>query len=340
MPHCKINKNLCEDENMKKITAIIVTCMLLCVLAVPVMAADDGPVITLQPQSPTYTQYDVALYIVKAEGKNLSATWYLQWQGKEYNISKIGGSMQPWEAYAGESYGARKLDDNTFSYTFEGIEYDMDGAMIWCVISDGTNTVTSQKVRVSVKDFGLPPRIVDFPAQLTVEQGEEAELRCVATSPAENVQLTYRWFETKTGSMDDMEAVTEAETADFLVVDTSVVGTRNYLCLVETSEGGIAYSSIVPVTVTKKTEAPDNPVQNPDDPVQDPDDTPDKPDDSDKAEDIKQEQSQETVKQPENTNGTQKTPQEGTPWWALVLVGVAAAAAGVGVAVLLVKKKG
>jgi len=328
---------------MKKLIAIIVTCMLLCVLAVPALAAGDGPVITLQPQSPTYTQYDVALYIVKAEGKNLSATWYLQWQGKEYNISKIGGAMQPWEAYAGESYGARKLDDNPSSYPFEGIDYDLDGAMIWCVISDGANTVTSQKVRVSVKDFGMPPLIVDFPAQVTVEQGEEAELRCVATSPAENVQLTYRWYETKTGSMDDMEAITEAETADFLVVDTSVVGTRNYLCQVSTSEGGIAYSSIVPVTVTKKAEAPDTPVDSPDTPVENPDnqkpDDSEKPDEPQQGEDIKQEVTEEKV---ESLGSNLEKPQNegGTPWWVLVLVGVVAAGAGVGVAVLLVKKKG
>ena len=143
---------------MKKILSIALCCLLLCALAASVMAASDGPVITLQPQSPTYTQYDVALYIVKAEGTNLTATWYLDWLGETYNISDTSGAMQDWEPYAGETYGPQQPDANTFTYTFGGIEYDLDGAYIWCVIEDGHNTVTSQKVRVSVKDFGAPPQ--------------------------------------------------------------------------------------------------------------------------------------------------------------------------------------
>ena len=58
----------------------------------------------------------MAIYTVKVSGTNLSATWYMEWLGDTYTISDIGGSIQPWEGYAGESYGARKLDDNTFAY--------------------------------------------------------------------------------------------------------------------------------------------------------------------------------------------------------------------------------
>ncbi|MBE6917506.1 MAG: hypothetical protein E7470_06395 [Ruminococcaceae bacterium] len=312
---------------MKKILSIALCCLLLCALAVSAMAASDGPVITLQPQSPTYTQYDVALYIVKAEGTNLTATWYLDWLGQTYNISDTSGAMQDWEPYAGETYGPQQPDANTFTYTFGGIEYDMDGAHIWCVIEDGHNTVTSQKVRVSVKDFGAPPSILEIPAQVTVEQGAEAEIRCVATSPAEDVQLTYRWFETTTGSMNDISAVTDAQQSDSLKLDTSVVGTRNYVCQVSTSDGGIAYSSIVPVTVTEKT--PDLPTENPDDT---------EPDNSQPTESTEQKQPTDETKPAGNE---QDKPQKdnGAPWWSLVLVGLAAAGAGVGVAVLLVKKK-
>ena len=39
----------------------------------------------------------------------------------------LGGGMQPWEAYAGDAYGPRQLDSNTFAFIFEGIEYDLDG---------------------------------------------------------------------------------------------------------------------------------------------------------------------------------------------------------------------
>lgn len=80
--------------------------------------------------------------------------------------------MQDWETYAGESYGARKLDDNTFVFVFEGIEYDLDGAYIWCVIEDGYYNVTSQKNRISVGNENIPPEIVSIPSELTVEQGD------------------------------------------------------------------------------------------------------------------------------------------------------------------------
>ena len=330
---------------MKKKICIILTCILLCVLASPAMAADEGPVITLQPQSPTYTPYSVALYIVKAEGENLTATWYMDFLGEEYNISDLGGTMQPWEPFAGASYGPRQLDANTFSYTFEGIEYDLDGARIWCVISDGTNSVTSQKVRVSVKDFGAPPRIVDIPAQITVEQYAEAEIRCVATSPAENVQLMWRWFETKTGLMEDMEAVTDFEHADFLVLDTTVIGTRYYFCQVMTTEGGIAYSSIVPVTVTEKVQVPNEPTNPPTEPTVPPTEPTDPPTEPTvpptEPTDPPVDTPNDPPKQPNENNGNTNNSKnsDGTSWPVLVLVGLGSAVAGVGMAVLVTKKK-
>lgn len=329
---------------MKKILSAVLCCLLLCALAVSVAAASKGPVITLQPQSPTYTQYDVALYVVKAEGTNLTATWYMEWMGKTYNISDTSGSMQDWEPFAGESYGPRQLDANTFSYTFEGIDYDLDGAMIWCVIEDGHYDVASQKVRVSVKDFGLPPRILEIPAQVTVEKDAEAEIRCVAVSPAENVQLTYRWFETVTGSMDDISAVTEVQQSDFLKVDTSAVGTRNYVCQVSTTDGGIAYSSIVPVTVTEKAvQETDAPTENPGSQIPDntqpaTDNTQPVTGNTQPTEAVKQEQPGATV-QPEDNDPDKSQGDNGLPWWILVLVGLAATGAGVGVAILLTKEK-
>lgn len=311
---------------MKKLISGAACLLLLCSLAVSILAAPEGPVITLQPQSPTYSQYSVAIYTVKAEGKNLSAIWYMQWQDKTYTISDIGGAMQAWEPYAGEAYGARKLDDNTFSFTFEGVERELDGAYIWCVIEDGYNDVTSQKARISVAEVGMPPMIVDIPAQLTVTQGEEAQIRCVASAPGES-QLSFLWYESDTGKLEDMRAVNRGtETADYIFCDTSAVGTRNYICKVETTDGGVAYSSFVPVTVKEKASKPQE--ETPEETTESTTDTapPEKPE---------QPQPQETIP----TIGAQQPPAEGMPWWAIVLIGLAGAAAGVGVAILLVKKK-
>lgn len=314
---------------------LAVLVMLSCVLAFA-SAVAEAPVITLQPQSPTYTKYDVAIYTVKAEGTNLSATWYMQWLDKTYTISDTGGAMQDWEPFAGESYGARQLDVNTFSFTFEGIEEDLDGAYIWCVIEDGHYDVTSQKVRVSVKEFGAPPMILDIPAQLTVAQGEQTQIRCVAQAPGE-MQLSFLWYETDTGNLEDIRAVNRGEeTSDFLICDTSVAGTRNYICKVETSEGGIAYSSYVPVTVTEKAAPPETTAQT--QPVpQETQETTEKPAEQTVAPTQPAETTQPTQPQ-EAADGMQQT-KSGLPWWVILLIGLTAAGAGFGVAVLLVKKK-
>lgn len=317
------------------------------------LAAPEGPAITLQPQSPNYPEYSVAIYTAKAEGTNLIATWYIEYENKTYNASQIGGAMQPWEAYAGESYGAKKLDDNTFAFIFEGIEDDLDGAYIWCVIEDGHYDVTSQKVRISVGNANTPPEIVSIPVQLTVEQGAEAEIRCVAKSPDDS-QLSFLWYETDTGRMEDMRAVNRGtETGDYMLCDTSNPGTRNYLCMVETSNGGVAYSSIVPVTVTEKVVVPQAPTetQTVTSPTTEPAAAQTQPtvpteiiQNTTAPAEIGSLDTSVPTEAAEPTEVTTKdrgdpTPQsDGLPWWILVLIGAAAAGVGVGTAIVLIKK--
>lgn len=240
---------------MRKGICLLLVFLIIGLLTVSAMAAPEKPEITQQPQSPNYPEYSVAIYTVKAEGTNLTATWYIEWQGKTYTASDIGGAMQPWEAYAGESYGARKLDDNTFAFIFEGIEYDLDGAYIWCVIEDGHYDVTSQKARISVGNPNSPPEIISIPSQITVEQGTYAEIRCVAKAP-DDTQLSFLWYESDTCRIEDIIAVNRGtETADYLICDTSYPGVRNYICFINTSDGGFANTSFVTVTVTPRLQS-------------------------------------------------------------------------------------
>ena len=234
---------------MKKVISLLLIVLLCGMLAVPALAAPEGPVITMQPQSPNYPEYSVAIYTVKATGTNLTATWYIEYQGKTYNASKIGGSMQPWEAYAGESYGAKKLDDDTFCFVFEGIEEELSGAEIWCEIEDGHYNVVSQVGHITVGNYGSPPEILSIPASITVKRGEEAEIRCIAKS-SDGSQLNFLWYETGTGKFEDMQAIDRgAETGDYMFCDTRTTGTRYYVCGITTSGGGMAYSSMVEVNV-------------------------------------------------------------------------------------------
>ena len=315
---------------MRKTFCLMPLVIMCCMLTIPAMAALEEPVITLQAQSPNYPEYSVAIYTVKAEGTNLKATWYMEWLGKTYTISDIGGAMQDWEPYAGESYGARKLDDNTFIFVFEGIEYDLDGAYIWCVIEDGHYSVTSQKNRISVGNENMPPEIVSIPSELTVEQGDLAEIRCVAKT-TDGSELSFLWYETDTGKREDIRAVNRGtETADYLICDTNNVGTRNYICLVTSANGGMTYSSVVPVTVTEKQMI-----------TADPNNSHESSDENTKP----SETNTETIVTDEvpDTNKTE-TPDvqhsnESFPWWAIVLLCVVTAGIGFGVAFVVIKKK-
>lgn len=234
---------------MKKVISLLLIVLLCGMLTVPALAAPEGPVITMQPQSPNYPEYSVAMYTVKATGTNLTATWYIEYQGKTYNASNIGGAMQPWEGYAGESYGAKKLDDNTFCFVFEGVEEELTGAKIWCEIEDGHYNVVSQVGHITVGNYGSPPEILSIPASVTVKRGEEAEIRCIAKS-TDGSQLNFLWYETGTGKYEDMQAIDRgAETGDYMLCDTRTLGTRYYVCGITTSSGGMAYSSMVEVNV-------------------------------------------------------------------------------------------
>ena len=232
---------------MKKKICLLLCLLLLCTLALPAVAAGSEPKITLQPQNYHYPQYSVAIYTVKAEGQTLHATWYLSYEGKTYNLSDNQNSFEPWEAYAGENYGPMEQGPNTFSWFFGGIEDGLNGAEIWCIIEDGHYDVTSQRAIITVQGSAMPPEILQMPASLTVNRGAEAELRCVARSNSD-AQLCFQWYETATGKLWDIRAL-DGEDSDYIFCSTESPGTRYYVCCVSDSNGGLVYSSVVPVTV-------------------------------------------------------------------------------------------
>lgn len=231
---------------MKKILSLLACLLLLCSLTV-LAGASNPPEITLQPQNYQYPEYSTAMYIVKASGTNLRATWYLEYEGKTYNISDMTNGIEPWEAYAGETYGPVQIDNNTFSCHFGGIEEELNGAEIWCVLEDGHYDVTSARAIITVQGSVSPPEILDIPASVTAYRGDLIEIRCVAKSHSD-AQLAFQWYETTTGKLQNIQALMEEE-ADYLFCSSEMVGTRYYVCCVTGSDGGMAYSSVVPVTV-------------------------------------------------------------------------------------------
>lgn len=232
---------------MKKFMAITLLILMLLPMLMHTSAAVE-PKITMQPQNPHYPEYAVASYTVKASGTNLHCYWYLEYEGKTYNLSDNTNGIEPWEGYAGESYGGVQEDANTFVWFFSGIEAGLNGAQIWCEIEDGHYSVTSDRAVITVQGSAMPPVIFDMPAAVTANRGDSVDIRCQAYAPGSS-QLSYTWYETTSGRLWDIKAIQPEEDSDFMFVDTSSVGTRYYVCGISTSDGGMTYSSVVPVTV-------------------------------------------------------------------------------------------
>jgi hypothetical protein len=140
----------------------------------------------------------------------------------------------------------------TFRYFFAGIGPELDGAKIYAVITNGHNEITTQKACIRVvEDAGTPP-VIMVSSGMEVYQGEPLELYCEASDPVGGT-LSYLWYQTSTGELEDIIAVNRgSEDKDTLRVDTSTPGTYYYVCGVDTSNGGSAYSSVIPVTVYYK----------------------------------------------------------------------------------------
>ena len=245
---------------MKK-TICLLFCLVILAAAAIVVSADafDEPVIVLQPQNYVFPENGEAIYTVKAYGNGtLTCNWFLEYGGVTYNLS---GPYQPspWEDHAGNYWGSRKVDENTFEYFFEGIKPGLDGASIYCVIEDGHNDVTSQKAIIMVSGEHQPP-VISVPASMEVYQGTFLQLYCSATTDS-GLEMSYIWYETHTGRLPEIKAVmTEDSYSDTFTVDTSTPGTRYYVCMVSLENGAYAYSSVIPVTVTEKKKPEPTPI--------------------------------------------------------------------------------
>ena len=73
---------------MKKIVAILLLCMLLVGMLHLSAAAATDMYILAQPQNYVYNEGAVAIYYVTVAGENLQCTWYLDYDGKTYNLSE------------------------------------------------------------------------------------------------------------------------------------------------------------------------------------------------------------------------------------------------------------
>ena len=99
--------------------------------------------------------------------------------------------------------------------------------------------------------------IVNVPEYIDTYQEETVDLYCYASDPLGG-ELSYIWYSSSTDDMATMTAVNRGtETSDTLRVETSFVGVTYYWCLVESTSGDSAYSSVCRITVYEKLNTPD-----------------------------------------------------------------------------------
>ena len=253
---------------MKKLFSVMIAALMIFALSSFVFAADPEPVITLQPQNYTIPAGTTAVYRVEAEGTNLRATWYIEFMGETFDMTPEMGSEQ-WRAYVGEGTGATRDDENEniFYLNLVNVKSELSGAKIYCEIEDGHYLVRSDSAYVTVSDGAAPYPYVGVPSYVRASLGENTKIECIA-SPSDASALSYVWYETPDGDLPGIMAINRGEeTKSTLVVDTSAVGVRYYVCMVTTANGGVTYSSTVKVEVVDDGVASDTKILTSDLPV-------------------------------------------------------------------------
>ena len=238
---------------MKKATAVLIFILILATFALTPSLAAGNIVITRQPQNGTFPENSVASWSVEAAGDNLSYHWFIVYKGVTYDTNKSFAEGHPWQdGVVGSGYGS---NDKGNTFFINGIGSALDGAEIYCIVSNKTGSVTSARAYISVGGSKSPPEL-KVSASVRVEKGKVLKLYCDAKASDGDEVKSYLWYETTTGKLKDIVAIGAnegySEKDPILVCDTGKAGTRYYVCYVETKLGGKAYSSVIPVTVVEK----------------------------------------------------------------------------------------
>lgn len=234
----------------KKILLALLLSLLAVVTVIPQALAAETITITKQPQNRSFPENASASWSVEAAGDGLVYDWFIVYGGTAYNTKRSFAEGHPWQdGVSGDGYGC---NDKGNVFFINGIGAALNGAQIYCVVSDGTYSVTSSAAYITVGAPASPPEIV-VPAYAETEKGGSLELLCQAAAPEGDSIASYLWYETTTGKLEDIVAIGakegREENRSVLVCDTSKTGTRYYVCAVNTGKGGMGYSSVIAVTV-------------------------------------------------------------------------------------------
>lgn len=239
---------------MKRIVAGVLLFVLAlgCLTGTPASAAETEPYIIVQPSSPEYPENAVAVYTCEAFGANLTFDWYMVYEGTAYRLADADGS-QPWAAHTVNS--GTNATASAGTCFFEGILPGLNGAELYCVVEDGHYSVRSMSAVICVGASAMPPQL-RVVGSMEVYRDEPCDLYCGVEMDGSKT-YAYTWYQSGTGRLQDIIAVDRgAQTTDTLHIDTSVPGLNYYTCLVTDSDGGSAYSAIIPVLVMERPPVP------------------------------------------------------------------------------------
>ena len=179
--------------------------------------------ITTQPTDKTVTAGEKAKFSVVAAGENLT----YQWQYK---------------SPSGTSWASTTFSGNKTATLTVTTQEKYDGYQYRCVITDGTNTVTSNAATLTVKPALA---ITTQPTDKTVTAGEKAKFSVVAAG--EN--LTYQWqYKSPSGTKWASTTFTGAKTATLTVSAQAKHDGYQYRCKI-TDGTNTVYSNAATLTV-------------------------------------------------------------------------------------------
>jgi hypothetical protein len=285
------------DKKMKKrsrlfgvfMAAVLVMALLPCAPVRQVRAED--PKLYFRGQMPSQINWKAgteASYTVAAEDHNgersgFKFDWFLQYNGKVYDIQSPAWETDKTAIPGGEDIDIETTDAVAYSrIIFKNIRQELDGAEVFCIAHDDLNHthVQSERTLIGVTAGGAESYAKNYFAsspnkwnyekkfQITQEMDTSVrELHCFEGAP-EDISygsgldwsaFSFQWYRVPDGENNNIQtlrlqtihAITEegvgADTECLKISELAEAGTEYYLCMVTFNDGGAEHSIYGPV---------------------------------------------------------------------------------------------
>ncbi len=223
---------------MKKIFAVLTAVMLaagMLLPALPAAAAEpleivNGPSNYVVPEGMNVT------YSVNATGSDLRYEWFLRYGGADYPLMDTPETISAsWHDYV----DAVTLSPTGADITLENVKYGLDGSKIYCIVNGSGSVAVTGLAYISVQKTTsttlrhITPFGVKHLVSTTLDKLVKVPVKIVEE---DGYTYKYQWYETHDGRLETIKAL-PYEDSMVLIPDTSAVGTRYYVCMVETYKG-------------------------------------------------------------------------------------------------------